>query len=71
MIPRRQPIPIPRWAELPPGEASGGDNFQPFLTGLYRARSAAPAGTGAFGLSPDTQPILRDEDGDAPQLSFF
>lgn len=71
MIPRRQPIPIPRWAELPPGESSGGDNFQPFLTGALRSRTTAPIGPAPFGLLPDTQPILRDEDSDAPQLSFF
>ena len=71
MVPRRHSMPIPRWAELPQGEASSDANFQPFLTGSFRARASAPNGTAPFGLLPDAQPILRDEDSDAPQLSFF
>jgi hypothetical protein len=71
MLPRRHSIPIPRWAELPPGEPSCDADFQPFLTGSFRTRAVAPNGTAPFGLLPEAQPVLRDEDSDAPQLSFF
>jgi hypothetical protein len=71
MVPPRHRFPTPPWAELPPGAASSSDAFQPFATDAFISRPIAPIGAASFGLLAETQPILGDEDNDAPKVSSF
>jgi len=70
MVPPRHRIPTPAWAELPT-DSAGSNDFRPFVTDAFVGRPIAPIGNASFGNFPDTQPVLRDEDGDAPQASLF
>jgi hypothetical protein len=70
MVPPRHRIPTPAWAELPT-DATGSDTFQPFVTRAFASRPATPFGSAAFGACPEAQPILRDDDSDAPKVSPF
>jgi hypothetical protein len=69
MVPPRHRIPTPAWAELPT-DAAGADSFQPFVTRAFASRAAA-FGSATFGAFPETAPILRDDDSDAPKVSSF
>lgn len=70
MVPSRHPLPIPAWAELPTDPAAI-ETFRPFVTGAFSNRAVTPTGGAPFGAFPEVQPVLRDDDGDAPKASPF
>jgi hypothetical protein len=71
MVPRRQQIPTPGWAELPPRESTSAETFQPFSTGASLSPIVAPVGGAACCLLTELPPAAGDEGGDVPQLSLF
>ena len=70
MVPPRHRIPTPAWAELPTDPTASTD-FRPFVTHTFSSRRIATSDSASFGAIPDTQPVLHDEDSDAPQASPF
>jgi hypothetical protein len=70
MIPPRQRIPTPPWAELPASDDTAGQAFRPFATGVFVGRNVAPSGAAPFSALPEPLSIVRDDDGDTPKTSL-
>jgi len=70
MVPSRRRIPTPAWAELPT-EPTAGEPFRPFVTGASSNRTVAPIRSVPAGPFPEAQPVLRDDDSDAPKATLF
>jgi hypothetical protein len=68
MVTPRHRIPTPAWAELPV-DSVADDTVRPIAGRAFFGRTVASIGSATFGSWSETQPILRDDDSDAPKAS--
>lgn len=71
IIPRRRQPTKTVSASAPVGEPSVSETYRPMATGAFPRHCAAPTGAAPLVSLPDSVPIVRDEESDAPQAGIF